>query len=207
MENCLTTIYLKPVKKATIISKKYVTIQDITDLHGPKEIIKDLYPLVVMNLPEDKNKDYLVSILDIIKVIQNYNDELVVYNLGESDTIINFVKDVKKENIFATFIKVVFVAAVLITGSAVAIMAFHTDTQLPKVFTNFYFLLLGNNDYQPYLIEIPYSIGLAIGISVFFNHFSKIKYTNDPTPIEVELKLYENQVEDSIINVLKEKGD
>jgi stage V sporulation protein AA len=86
-------------------------------------------------------------------------------------------------------------------------MAFHTDTQMPKVFTNFYFLFLGNNNYQPYLIEVPYAIGLAVGISVFFNHFSKIKYTSDPTPIEVELKIYENQVDDSIIEELNEEGD
>lgn len=203
----MTTIYIKPVKKATIIRKKDVTIKDVAELQGPKKIIDEVYSLIIMTIPEDKSKNYLISVLDIIKVIQRYNERVVIYNLGEVDIIINFLKDKKRENKVLTLLKVIFVGAVLTSGSAVAIMAFHTDTQLPKVFTNFYFLLLGNNDYQPYLVEIPYAIGLAIGISVFFNHFSKIKFTSDPTPIEVELKLYENQVDDSIIEVLKEEKE
>jgi len=203
----LGTIYIKPAKKVSIIKNKNVTIKDVTDLQGPKNIINELYPLVIMKIPENKNKDYLISVLDIIKTIKSYDDQLEVSNLGEKDTIINYMMSQKKENKILTFLKVAFVAAVLITGSAIAIMAFHTDTQMPKVFTNFYFLFLGNNNYQPYLIEVPYAIGLAVGISVFFNHFSKIKYTSDPTPIEVELKIYENQVDDSIIEELNEEGD
>lgn len=201
----MIVVYIKPVKKANIIKKKLVTIKDLTRLQGPKDIVNKLYPLIVMKIPEEQNKNYLISVLDIIKVIQDFDERIVVYNFGEKDTIICYSREEKKENKAITLLKVIFIAGVLITGSAVAIMAFHTDTQMPKIFTNFYFLFLGRNDLQPYLVEIPYSLGLAIGISVFFNHFSKIKFTSDPTPIEVELKLYENQVDDSIIEVLKEE--
>ena len=48
-------------------------------------------------------------------------------------------------------------------------------------------------------LEISYCIGLAIGILVFFNHFGKKKITPDPTPIEVQLRKYEQDVDDTYI--------
>lgn len=81
-------------------------------------------------------------------------------------------------------------------------MTFQTDAALPSAFEQLYIIFLGDTKLQPYLIEIPYAIGIAVGIIVFFNHFSKKRLTDDPTPIEVELRSYEVQVEDSIIEEL-----
>jgi stage V sporulation protein AA len=39
-------------------------------------------------------------------------------------------------------------------------------------------------------LEISYSIGLGIGIIVFFNHIRNKKLTKDLTPLEVEMKKY-----------------
>lgn len=198
-------IYIEAAKRVTIISNKIIKIKDIALLQGPKEIISELNEIVVMRIPEDSNKNYLISILDIIKAIYEKNNKLVLHNLGEKDIIISYKRKQGKDNKLIVLSKIIFVGSILFVGSAIAIMTFHTDSQLPYIFTNFYFLLLGDNKYQPYAIEIPYSIGLAVGISLFFNHFSKIKFSNDPTPIEVELKLYKNQVDDSIIEELKEE--
>ncbi len=49
------------------------------------------------------------------------------------------------------------------------------------------------------IIELSYSVGLAFGILVFFNHFAKWKVTTDPTPLEVEMRLYEDNVSKTII--------
>ena len=44
------------------------------------------------------------------------------------------------------------------------------------------------------VLEISYSAGLAIGILVFFNHFFKWKVSADPTPLEVEMRTYEEDI-------------
>ena len=49
------------------------------------------------------------------------------------------------------------------------------------------------------VIELFYSIGIIIGILVFFNHFGKKRFTVDPTPIEVEMRLYENDLQTTLI--------
>ena len=87
-----------------------------------------------------------------------------------------------------------------------AIMSFHSDAQIPTVFQNMYKIFFGVESSKPYVIYIPYSIGLAVGIIVFFNHVGMKKISRDPTPIEVEMTTYENESAESIIDRLgKEK--
>ncbi|MBQ9091777.1 MAG: stage V sporulation protein AA, partial [Anaerotignum sp.] len=86
-------------------------------------------------------------------------------------------------------------------------MCFHTDTQLPLIFQNIYYIFFGENKDMPALLSIPYSIGLGLGIIIFFNHFSKISLTEDPTPIEIEMTTYEKETNASVIDFLgRRKG-
>ena len=45
-----------------------------------------------------------------------------------------------------------------------------------------------------------------LGIIVFFNHFSKKKLTTDPTPIHVEMRNYEKQINEAIIQDASREG-
>ena len=54
-------------------------------------------------------------------------------------------------------------------------------------------------------LEVFYSLGLAAGIIVFFNHFSKITLTQDPTPIEIEMTTYEKETNASVIDHLNRR--
>ena len=55
-------------------------------------------------------------------------------------------------------------------------------------------------------LEICYSIGLAIGITVFFNHVGKKKITPDPTPMQVEMRKYEMDIDTAFIKNAERKG-
>ena len=49
--------------------------------------------------------------------------------------------------------------------------------------------------------------GLAIGIILFFNHAGKIKLNDDPTPFEVQMRLYERDVNDTLMINAGRKGE
>ena len=49
------------------------------------------------------------------------------------------------------------------------------------------------------ILELSYSLGLAVGIIGFFNHFSRWKINTDPTPLEVEMRLYEDNISKTLI--------
>ena len=51
------------------------------------------------------------------------------------------------------------------------------------------------------MIEFTYSIGLAVGIIIFYNHFGKAKITKDPTPTEVEMRTYEDEINSVLVEV------
>ena len=55
-------------------------------------------------------------------------------------------------------------------------------------------------------LEVSYSIGLAAGIIVFFNHIGGRRITKDPTPIEVEMRVYEKDVNDALIETADREG-
>ena len=56
------------------------------------------------------------------------------------------------------------------------------------------------------ILELSYCIGLPIGIMVFFNHFNRRKLIMDPTPIHVEMRSYEKQVNEAIIEDASREG-
>jgi stage V sporulation protein AA len=38
-----------------------------------------------------------------------------------------------------------------------------------------------------------------VGILMFFNHFGKWKISTDPTPLEVEMRVYEDNISKTVI--------
>ncbi|MCT4596795.1 MAG: stage V sporulation protein AA [Vallitalea sp.] len=206
----MINIYIKANKKAIIIGKKDVLISDIADVEGKKDIINEIKNIKVLTINHNRNKknNYLLSILQVIDKIQDKYEDIVIHNVGEEDIIVSYQpqsKQTKSKDVI-NILKVIFVCLILFAGGGIAIMTFHTDAAVPDVFVRLYSLFLGKENENPILIEIPYSIGLAVGIIVFFNHFSSKRLTDDPTPIEVEMRLYERDVEDCIIETLSKEG-
>ena len=85
-------------------------------------------------------------------------------------------------------------------------MCFHSDTQLPLIFENMYYLFFEESKEVPKLLSIPYSIGLGLGIIVFFNHVGGRRLTKDPTPVEVSIKNYETDVDKTLIEQAGREG-
>ena len=56
------------------------------------------------------------------------------------------------------------------------------------------------------ILEMSYSLGLAVGIIVFFNHIGGRRITKDPTPIEVEMRVYESDVNKALIETADREG-
>ena len=102
-------------------------------------------------------------------------------------------------------VKVVFVSVLSFFGAAFSIMAFNNDVDAPKLFDQIYTQIMGNKPDGFTILELTYSLGLAVGILIFFNHFGKKKFTVDPTPMEVEMRLYENDIQTTLIETYSRK--
>lgn len=198
-------IYIKPMQKVQIIGKRIIYLSDVAEIYAAGINQGELEKLPVFRIPDKTENMYLLSVLELVQSITNAYPKATVSNVGESDILLSYTPQPKKEKKLILWGKILFVSAVLFCGAATTIMCFHSDSQLPLIFQNYYAMAYGGNQQLPKLVTIPYSIGLVTGILVFFNHFSKFALSKDPTPIEVEMTTYEKETMTSTIEQLGRK--
>lgn len=145
-----------------------------------------------------KKNRVAVSILKVISCIHEVYPKAEIQNMGESDFIVTYEQQ-QTTGVFVHFLKAAAVVLISFTGAAFSIMTFNNDVDVKKVFSQIYELTTGMKSDGFTVIELFYSIGIVIGILVFFNHFGKKRFTVDPTPIEVEMRLYENDLQTTLI--------
>jgi len=176
----------------------------VAEIVADKKIAQKIENMVLEHITHDgkPKKNYLISVTDIIKCIKKSYPDYTINNVGAQDTWVQYSARKSPDNAWWKWAKVAFVVIVLMVGSSTAIMAFHTDSQIPKVFENYYRLFYGEKQENPRLITIPYAFGLAVGIIAFYNHFLGKKITDDPTPIEVEMEQYEKQVTETMVDMM-----
>ncbi|GHU50750.1 stage V sporulation protein AA [Clostridia bacterium] len=195
-------IYIKPKKKADLSDTDAVTAKDVCSIYAPKNISDKIDKMKLLKIDKNEANIYTVSVLSIIaKIMKAYPDASVV-NVGEMDTLINYkpkqTPDTRKNRVL-NGAKIALVSLVLLAGSATAVMSFHSDAQMPQIFKTYHRIFFGKTVEKPLIIDIPYAFGLAVGIVVFFNHFGAKKLSKDPTPIEVEMAVYDGEVSDALI--------
>lgn len=145
------------------------------------------------------------SVLKIIELIHEDYPNLDVSNEGEADFIIEY-KEHPDEATWISRLKTILLSIVIFFGASFSIMAFNNDIGITEVFGKFYEQVMGSKSTGVTEIEICYSIGLAVGITVFFNHFGKKKITHDPTPLQVEMRKYEEDIDTTFIENAERKG-
>ncbi|MGB9867068.1 MAG: hypothetical protein ACPLPR_04045 [Bacillota bacterium] len=96
----------------------------------------------------------------------------------------------------ARLARALVVSALIFVGSATAIMNFHSDVSMKQVQSEVYRMLTGVRTDRPLLLQVPYSIGVAVGVYVFFNHIRLGGTKDEPSPLEVEMFLYDKNVKE-----------
>ena len=139
-----------------------------------------------------------MSVMDLISEIKKKEPDLEINNIGEADFIITF-KNKPGSGLVWQWCKTLFVCLICFFGAAFAIMTFNNDANVLDVFRKIYEITTA--------LEIGYSIGLPVGILLFFNHFTSWKFSLDPTPLEVEMRLYEENVNKTLIQNEERKED
>ena len=128
-----------------------------------------------------------------------------ISNEGEKDFIIEYIPNPEKPK-WINALKTVALCVVIFFGAAFTIMAFNNDVSVGDVFSKFYRQVMGKESSGVTELEICYSIGLAIGITLFFNHVGSKKITPDPTPMQVEMRKYEKDIDTTFIENAERKG-
>lgn len=183
------------------LTKTEVTVGDILSLEcSNKTVIPKIKSIKLVKFSEQgkKQQRIVVSVLKIIACIHEQYPNLDIQNLGETDIILTYENQNTSGNV-VHLLKTAVVVVLVFCGSAFSIMAFHNDVSITKLFSQIYLALTGVESDGYTILEVSYSLGIIIGILVFFNHFGKKRFTVDPTPLEVQMRLYENDIQTTLV--------
>ncbi len=147
----------------------------------------------------------VISFLKVIEEMQKIDTDVEIFSLGENDVVVEYIGD-KQEKKVSTVLKVIFVSLICFFGTAFTIMAFHNDIDVVGLFEKTYGLFGVPYGGGVGALEIGYSVGLGVGIIVFYNHLGKRRITKDPTPLEVEMRIYEDDVNQTLIDNAGREG-
>ena len=152
----------------------------------------------VINLDPNQPGRYVMSVMDLISEIKKKEPDLEINNIGEADFIITF-KNKPGPGLVWQWCKIIFVGLAAFFGAGFSIMTFNNDVDVGGLFSQIYTQVTGQTSGHFTVLEITYSIGIGLGVLFFFNHFGHMKITDDPTPMQIQMRLYEENVNKTLI--------
>ncbi|NLI59827.1 MAG: hypothetical protein GX375_00150 [Clostridiales bacterium] len=171
-----------------------IYLKDIAHLSCPWDIKEKIEDLVVLT-----GNDIGVTLIDaveIIEIVRQAIPSVSVFSVGEKQVSIyvDRIGESRKVDL-KVFVKVAISSLLLFVGSGLALMYFHADVNMHEVHEVLITAVTGEESISPYWINIPYSIGIGLGIALFFGLFPDKKRVKHPDPLEIEMHKYQMDVE------------
>ncbi|WNS44429.1 stage V sporulation protein AA [Paenibacillus sp. MMS20-IR301] len=191
-------IYIQLKNRVTVPRGRDVLLRDVAHLITEPEWREPLYSLLLL---QPKSSDGNLILIDLLTVIPRIHELLPgadIQPIGEGRTIVQIEGPAEaRKPSMALF---VLVWLLLFFGSALTIMNFHADVSMLEVQIRIVEMLTGRRDEHPYMFQIAYSLGIGFGMVIFFNHLFKKKWNEEPTPLEVEMFLYQKNIDHYVVN-------
>lgn len=201
------TVYLK-FDQCILVKQKKVRLSDVATIYGTDaKLRQSIGALELYRFPKEEKEKKIFSVMRVIEIICGKYPSVTVNPVGEPDFIVEYKPE--KQCPFARlleWVKTGFVALAVFFGSAFTIVSFNKDAGVEEIFPMIYRLTEGAERNGPGELEIAYSLGLPVGIILFFNHFLKKKIDSDPTPLQVQMRQYEKDVNATIIENASREG-
>jgi stage V sporulation protein AA len=181
------TVYIRLRHRIQVYPDDCITVSKIAQIVAGKQLREIIGELEVHQVqPSDKNI-VVIDVMRVLSAVHKTDPDIDVQTVGPAQTIVEIVYQKK------TFSPVLFalVWLLLFVGAALAIMNFHEDVSMQLVHQRLYTIITGKTSEHPLLLQIPYSIGLGLGMILFFNHLFKKRINEEPSPLEVEMFNYQ----------------
>lgn len=188
-------IYIRMRNRVQVKQNQHVRIKDIARIIGNDETVQQLEEKSLLTVKKEDQNIIIVDLVQMIETIRTINPKLEIQTLGPTQTIIEVVYEKKK----VSLLSFAAVWLLLFLGAVMTIMNFHVDVSMGEVHQKLFTIITGKVDEKPLLIQIPYSIGLGVGMILFFNHFFKKRFNEEPSPLEVEMFNYQQDLDQYVI--------
>ena len=189
-EPAVPTLYIRLRKRVRIDKGSAIYLGQVADLFAQPQAEEKLKRIALYRPSEIDGNLVLIDMMQIVKKVKEVWPQVTIEHFGEPQTIV----EIRTQTRPVHWIVLLAAWILLFVGSGLAIMNFHTDVSMPEVHRKLYTMITGKQDDHPLVLQIPYSIGIGVGMVLFFNRLFKKKFNEEPTPLDVEMFMYEENV-------------
>lgn len=189
------TIYIKMRQRLQVSPDYRLKLKDVAQISASEHTRISLQDLPVYEITKADKTHVVIDAMIILAAIHSYSKQYDVNLIGPSQTIVEILYDRKASN------PIFFVAVwlLLFVGAGLAIIYFHEDVSMQQVHARLYYMITGEVNTKPLIMQIPYSVGLGLGMILFFNHLFKKRINEEPSPLEVEMFQYQQSLDQYVM--------
>jgi stage V sporulation protein AA len=189
------TVYIRLRHRVLVRPHEKIFLKDIAQIITEESLHEQLNQRLIYQISDQDRNIIIIDVMHVISEIAKFDPAIEVQVLGPSQTIIEVIYKKRKVSI-GLFVLTWFL---LFFGSMLTIMNFHEDVSMQDVHQRIYKMITGKSEEKPLLFQIPYSIGLGLGMIIFFNHVFKKRLNEEPSPLEVEMFNYQQDLDQYVI--------
>lgn len=192
-------------KKSTKVQNPSVYLRDVASIYSTdNKLTTKLRAIKIYEFQNERNNRIILTSIKIIQIILSLSEAISINAYGETNCIIEYDYKTPKPRIYE-YAKVLLVCFICFFGAGFTIMAFNNDIDVTKLFALIYEKVTHKEHNGFGIMEIMYSLGISVGILIFYNHFGRKKITKDPTPLEIEMRQYENDINTTLTDGVRRK--
>jgi stage V sporulation protein AA len=189
------TIYIRMRHRLQVRPHDSIKLQDAAQIIAEDSLLEKVKDCIVYTVSEKDQNIIILDVMKVIPILTNVVDQINIEIIGQTQTIIEVVY----KKIGVSIPLFILIWLLLFFGAALAIMNFHEDVSMQAVHQRIYKIITGKENVKPLLLQIPYSIGLGLGMILFFNHVFKKRLNEEPSPLEVEMFNYQQDLDRYVI--------
>lgn len=172
-----------------------IKLQDVAQIIAEDSLLEKVKDCIVYTVTEKDQNIIILDVMKVIPILTNVLEQINIEIIGQTQTIVEVVY----KKIGVSIPLFILIWLLLFFGAALAIMNFHEDVSMQAVHQRIYKIITGKENVKPLLLQIPYSIGLGVGMILFFNHVFKKRLNEEPSPLEVEMFNYQQDLDRYVI--------
>ncbi|MGM0828206.1 MAG: stage V sporulation protein AA [Bacillota bacterium] len=188
-------LYIRLRHRVQVREESTVKLGQLAQIIAPENFLEELRQIPIHQVTASDKNIIVVDVMRVIREICKNFSDLDIQTIGPTQSIIEVIYEKKKISL-PLFIGVWLL---LFIGAALAIMNFHEDVSMREVHQRLYHFVTGDEDPHPLLFQVPYSFGLGLGMILFFNHVFRKRLNEEPSPLEVEMFNYQQDLDQYVI--------
>lgn len=189
------TVYIRLRHRVFIQPNDKILLKDIAQIIAEDALHNQIGDRVLYQADAKDRNIIIIDVMHVVEEIKKFDSMIDIQIIGPSQTIIEVVY--KKRKISPIFFLIIWF--LLFFGSMLTIMNFHEDVSMQDAHQRLYKIITGKSVDKPLMFQIPYSFGLGLGMILFFNHVFKKRLNEEPSPLEVEMFNYQQDLDRYVV--------